>query len=231
MKGTRGEIVELLRERGELTIQGLIEHLTLAPAAIRRHLDILVGEGVVEYRSIKQSAGRPYYAYRLSERAREQLSTGYPRLMERLILETAALDASGVAEGRLLETVFDRVSDRLVAEHGAQIQGTTLEERVDSVTSALREEGILAAWSRQADGYHLYNTNCPHYRAARASSGICCSSERRAISLLLDAEVEQVNRIAEGRSVCEYIVPTAGLGTQDSGLSEEPSVSTSEMGI
>jgi predicted ArsR family transcriptional regulator len=219
VKGTRAEIVELLRDRGELTVQGLIEHLPLAPAAIRRHLDILVGEGNVEYRSVKQSTGRPYYAYRLSERAREQFSTGYPRLMERLILETAALDTATVAEGHLLETVFDRVSDRLVAEHGGQIHGKTLGERVESVTSALREEGILATWSRQADGYHLYNTTCPHYRAARASSGICCSSERRAIALLLDTEVEQINRIAEGRALCEYIVPERGLRTQDSGLS------------
>lgn len=216
MKGTRGEVVELLRQHGELSLQALMEHLPLAPAALRRHLDILSGEGVVEVRSVKQAAGRPYYAYRLSERAKEQLSNDYPKLMERLIRETAALDIAAVSEGKLLETVFDRVSDCLVAEHGREVQGKTLEERVERVTAALREEGILAAWLRQADGYHLYNTNCPHYRAALASSGICCSSERRAIALLLGAEVEQVGRIAEGRPICEYIVPVHEILLEES---------------
>jgi predicted ArsR family transcriptional regulator len=80
---------------------------------------------------------------------------------------------------------------------------------VDSVTRALRTEGILEEWTKQADGYHLLNASCPYHRAARASSGRCCDSERRAIALLLDAEVEQIGRIAEGGPCCEYVVHAA----------------------
>jgi predicted ArsR family transcriptional regulator len=206
VKGTRGEIVELLRRHGELTVHGLMELLSLAPAALRRHLDILVGEGTVEFRAVKQATGRPHFVYRLTEAAYERLSTGYPRLMERLIEEAAALPARSQKGNVVLDTLFAGVSDRLVAEHRLQVRGQTMQERVDSVTTALREEGILEEWSKQADGYHLYNGNCPYHSAARASSGRCCASERRAIALLLDADVEQVGRITEGGPVCEYIV-------------------------
>jgi predicted ArsR family transcriptional regulator len=209
VKGTRGEIVELLRQHGEMTVHGLMEHVSVAPAALRRHLDILAGEGTVEYRAVKQAAGRPHYVYRLTERAREQLSTGYPRLMERLIEEVAALPEQPSEGTTLLDCVFAGISDRLVADHRLQVRGLTFQDRVDSVTTALREEGILDAWSKQDDGYHLYNGNCPYHRAARASSGRCCASERRAIALLLDTDVEQVGRIAEGGPVCEYIVHPA----------------------
>ncbi len=208
MKGTRGEIVELLRRQGEMTIHALMEHVAVAPAALRRHLDILAAEGTVEYRAVKQATGRPYYAYRLTERAREQLATGYPRLMERVIEEAAALPRLGDGAA-ILDTIFTGISDRIVAEHRPQIHGQTMQDRVDSVTVALREEGILEGWSKQPDGIHLYNGNCPYRRAARASSGRCCDSERRAIALLLDTDVEQVGRIAEGRPVCEYIVRQA----------------------
>jgi predicted ArsR family transcriptional regulator len=209
VKGTRDEIVELLRRHGELTVHGLIDQVALAPAALRRHLDILVGEGTVEYRAVKQAAGRPHYVYRLTDVARERLSTGYPRLMERLIEEAAALPARESADSPILDTLFTGISDRLVADHRGQVRGETVQERVDSVTAALRDEGILEEWSKQDDGFHLYNVSCPYHRAARASSGRCCDSERRAIALLLDAEVEQVGRIAEGSPVCEYIVRPA----------------------
>ncbi len=209
VKGTRGEIVELLRQQGEMTIHGLMEHVAVAPAALRRHLDILAAEGTVEYRAVRQETGRPYYAYRLTEQAREQLTTGYPRLMERLIEEAAALPPSEPGGGDLLDTIFTCVSDRIVAEHRPQVHGQTIQDRVDSVTAALREEGILEGWSKQPDGIHLYNGSCPYRRAARASRGRCCASERRAIALLLDTEVEQVGRIAEGGPVCEYIVHQA----------------------
>jgi predicted ArsR family transcriptional regulator len=206
VKGTRGEIVELLRRHGEMSIHGLMEHVDVAPAAMRRHLDILAAEGTVEYRAVKQATGRPYYAYRLTERAREQLATGYPRLMERMIEEAASLPQRTDDGVELLDTIFTGISDRIVADHRPQVHGQTMQDRVDSVTAALREEGILEGWSRQADGIHLYNGNCPYRRAARASSGRCCASERRAIALLLDTDVEQVRRIAEGGPVCEYIV-------------------------
>jgi predicted ArsR family transcriptional regulator len=209
VKGTRGEIVELLQHHGELTIHDLTEHLALAPAALRRHLDILVGEGTVDVRSVKQAMGRPHYVYCLTERARERLSTGYPKLMERLIEQAAALESPTGEEVPLLDALFAGISDRLVADHRPEIQGPTIQDRVESLTSALREEGILQEWSKRDDGYHLYNASCPYHRAAQASSGRCCDSERRAIALLLDADVEQVGRIAEGRPVCEYIVHAA----------------------
>lgn len=206
MKGSRVEIVELLRRHGELTVQGLVEHLQLAPAALRRHLDILAGEGTIDVRSVKQATGRPHYVYRLTDAAYERMSTGYPRLMERLIEEAAALPQRSRKGNVLLDTLFAGISDRLVADHKYEVRGQTIRDRVESVTTALREEGILEDWSEEPDGFHLYNGNCPYHRAARASSGRCCASERRAIALLLDAEVEQVGRIAEGGSVCEYIV-------------------------
>ncbi|HTE84361.1 MAG TPA: ArsR family transcriptional regulator, partial [Dehalococcoidia bacterium] len=136
MKGSRGEIVDLLRRHGEMTIHGLMERLSLAPAALRRHLDILVGEGTVDFRAVKQATGRPHYAYRLTEAAHERLSTGYPRLMERLIEEAAALPSQSRKGNVLLDTLFAGVSDRLVAEHKFQVRGHTIQDRVDSVTAA-----------------------------------------------------------------------------------------------
>jgi predicted ArsR family transcriptional regulator len=208
MKGTRAQIVALLRERGECTVAEMAGAVGIAPAALRRHLEILAGEGTVEYRSVKQAAGRPYFAYQLTERAREAAVNDYPRLLERLVTEVAALDGAQMAvkDGReLLATVFENMSEHMADDYRSRVQGETLEQRVSSLTEALKDEGIVERWQRQADGFHLSTSVCPHRRAALVAHALC-DSEARLIAKLLDADVEQVGRVVDGAPVCEYLV-------------------------
>jgi len=227
MKGTRGEIVALLRERGECTVADLAEAIGIAPAALRRHLEILAGEGTVEYRAVKQPTGRPYFAYRLTEQAREAAVNDYPRLLERLVTEVAALDRTQTADkdGReLLATVFANMTRHVAADYQARIRGETLEERVASVTEVLREEGIVERWSKQPDGFHLATSICPHRRVALATHGLC-DSEARLIATLLGTEVEQVGRVVDGAPACEYVVKSYQL----SAISGQPEASTGDL--
>lgn len=207
MKGTRAQIVELLRGRDEMSVAELSDALDIAPPALRRHLDILAGEGTVEYRAIKQQMGRPYFAYRLSERARESTAAGYARLLERLLVEAAETKVGdgGGAGHRLLELLMDRLSQSLMEDYRPRVHGRTLEERVRSLIEAMRAEGILEHWETRADGIHLFNRACPHRRAALAAHELC-SSERRAIASLLGEDVDQVGRMVDGSSCCEYVI-------------------------
>lgn len=219
MRGTREQIVTLLRERGELTVAHLAEAIGIAPAALRRHLDILVGEGTVEYRAVKQATGRPYFAYQLTERAREAAVNDYPRLLERLVSEVAALnrDQTSAMDGReLLATVFANMTEHLAENYQSRVQGATLEERVSSLTEALRNEGIVERWDRQADGIHLSTSTCPHRRAALVAHSLC-DSEARLIAKLLGQDVEQVGRMVDGAQVCEYLVRCDGPGNAPAG--------------
>jgi len=212
MKGTREQIVALLRERGESTVANLAESVGIAPAALRRHLEILAGEGTVEYRSVKQPTGRPYFAYRLTERAREAVVNDYPRLLERLVTEVAALDRGQMVakDGReLLATVFENMTEHLAQDYRPSVQGETLEEQVSSLTAALKNEGIVERWDKRADGIHLSTSTCPHRRAAVAAHGLC-DSEAHLIAKLLGRDVEQVGRMVDGAPVCEYLVRCDG---------------------
>ena len=204
MKGRRGQMVELLRQRGELSVAELSEELDIAAPALRRHLEILASEGTVEYRAVKQATGRPYFAYRLTEQAHEAAATGYPRLLERLIHEAAAMpDGSGRV---LLESLLERMSDHLAEDYRSRVRGKTVAERARSLTEALRGEGILEDWEQREDGIHLFNSTCPHRRAAVAAEGSLCASERRAIALLLGEEVDQVSRMVDRNGCCEYVI-------------------------
>ncbi|MHB8576918.1 MAG: helix-turn-helix transcriptional regulator [Dehalococcoidia bacterium] len=205
MKGTRELALDLLRQRGELTVAELAQVLEIAAPAVRRHLDILASEGLVDYRTVKQHTGRPYFVYFPTERARERESTGYSRLVERLLREVSALDDGAGTGHRLLETVLDRMSEHLAEEHRGKIHGATLVERVASLVSTLSVEGVLDDFEIHEDGVHLVNSTCPYRRAAIANPALC-HSEARAITMLLGTEVEQMSRIADGQHRCEYVV-------------------------
>jgi predicted ArsR family transcriptional regulator len=225
MKSTRDEIAALLRQRPEWTVAELAEQLDIAPAAARRHLEILAAEGTVEHRSVKQATGRPYFAYRLTEQAREAAANGYPRLLERFVSGVVALgpeETATVRDGRqILDSVFGQMSESLAADYRDRVHGDTVEERVQSLTDALRGEGLVDTWEKRPDGFHLATHACPHRRAALLTSGLC-TAEARAIERLLGANVEQTARLVEGAPFCEYLVrePVA-LSTQPSLTAEQ----------
>jgi hypothetical protein len=83
--------------------------------------------------------------------------------------------------------------------------GASLEEKVAQISEALKAEGILDTWTREADSFRLLNSSCPYRRAAEATTGPC-RLDRLAIQLLLGVPVEQVGRVIEGHPYCEYVV-------------------------
>ena len=210
MKGTRGQIVELLRQRGELSVAALCAALDIAAPALRRHLDILTAEGLVAHRAVKQPTGRPYFGYRLTEQAQEAAATGYARLLERLLQDAAAMPA-GDGGRPLLDALLERMSEHLAEDYRSRVRGETLEERVRSLTEALGAEGILEDWETREDGIHLFTKTCPYRRAAMAAHELC-GSERRAIARLLGEEVDQVGRLVDGHPCCEYVVRPQAAG-------------------
>ncbi len=203
MHGTREHVLEFLVQRREARVEELARELAISPVAVRRHLDNLRADGLVDVRSVKQATGRPYYAYHPTERALGSLPAGYADLLERVLRSVEDReDVTSAVASRMAESV----AARHVGEVGHAVQG----ERIVQVTESLRQEGILDGWHAEHDGYHLVNGSCPYLKAAEVSK-LPCESDRKAIELLLGTDVVQLNRIVDGSPVCEYLVKaTAG---------------------
>ncbi|HLB23603.1 MAG TPA: ArsR family transcriptional regulator [Dehalococcoidia bacterium] len=207
MSSTRDQIRERLA-RGEATVSEIADALGMNHANIRRHLEVMRGEDLVDIRIQRHEVGRPAYVYRLSERALDQ-NAQYPRLVNRLVKRLAALpDAEPV-----LEQVFDGVADEIAGAYRPMVTGATVEERVAETSLALKEEGIVDHWRKDADGFHLMNTNCPYRKAAEVTDAPC-HADHKVVQLLVGAPVEQVSRIVDGKHMCEYVVRDSGQGAQ-----------------
>ena len=207
-EGTKAEILRLLQGWGEATVAHLAQALDMSPAAVRRHLDGLRAERLVDARPQRQAVGRPSFLFYATDRAEELTSAGYSRLLNRMfrgLVELRPDEVSGQPGRKLLGRVFEGVAEGVAEQYGPQVAGETLEERVPQATRALRAEGILDHWDRRPGGFRLTNSTCPYRRAALATEE-ACSADRLAIQLLLGRPVEQVGRVVEGHPFCEYVV-------------------------
>lgn len=196
---------DVLAARGEATVADITAILGLNAANIRRHLEVMRAEGLVDVRIQRHDVGRPSYAYRLTERA-EEMTAHYPRLVDRIFRRMAALPADQAAEGRhLMSQVFEGVAEDIAGTYRRQVTGATVAERVAETSLALKDEGIVDHWRKDEDGFHLMNTACP-YRKAAESSDAPCHADHRVVELLVGAPVDQVSRVIDGKPMCEYVV-------------------------
>src|SRR3990170_6857140 len=132
METTRQTILNILRRRNA-TVEDLTSELGLAPATVRRHLDILTRDGHVDVAQERRKTGRPHYVFSISEKGEDLFPKHYVRITNRLIDEIVALspdETAGRAGSELADLVFEKMAHRLAQRIAPRMQGDTLAERV-----------------------------------------------------------------------------------------------------
>ena len=209
METTRQTILAILRRHGQATVDELTKELALAPATVRRHLDILGRDGHVSVTQQRRRTGRPHYVFSLTEAGEALFPKHYVRITNRLIDEIVALTPSETAgrDGRdLAGLVFEKMAQRLAQRVGPRIHGGSLGERVRAATEALAEEGIAFEVEEAADGYLLVGHGCPCPRVVEGGGHIC-AHDQGLLTLLLGTDVTCAEPAAAAREgYCAYRV-------------------------
>jgi predicted ArsR family transcriptional regulator len=208
METTRQTILSILRRRAA-TVDDITNQLHLAPATVRRHLDILTRDGHVVVEQERRRTGRPHFVYSISEKGEELFPKHYVRITNRLIDEIVALspDETSGRDGRdLAQLVFEKMAHRLAHKIAPQIHGAKLAARLTAATEALAAEGIVFDVEPYQDGFLLIGHGCPCPRVA-PQPGHACAHDQRLLTLLLSADVSYVAPAEVGREgFCAYYV-------------------------
>lgn len=77
---TRDKILQMLKTKGELSAKEITEFIGITSMAVRRHINTLEKEGLIESKTIRQPMGRPSAIYRLTEQAEDFFPTSIIRL-------------------------------------------------------------------------------------------------------------------------------------------------------
>jgi predicted ArsR family transcriptional regulator len=202
MQSTRQEILEILKEERQATVEDLAERLELTPMTIRHHLNVLQAQNLVVASKVRRSqkVGRPRLVYTLTESADELFPQSYGELARHLVSEVK--DTVGEEETR---AIFGRIADRIVNEAPAPIPGQSFEERMEQVTGFLERLGFILRWEKTDEGYVFTNINCPYRRVAAEHTELC-AMDTMIINGLLGVEPRRLGSLREGDTACTALI-------------------------
>jgi predicted ArsR family transcriptional regulator len=210
--GTRARVARLILEHGPVTASTLGERLGLTPAAIRRHLDNLVAEGMVEARDarphVRRGRGRPARVFAITEAGRDAFHHGYDDLASsalRFLAEKAGPEAVSEFARRQVADLERRYRPLLAA--------VPPQHRVRLLAEALSNDGYAASAGdapAPGGGDQLCQHHCPVAHVATEFPELC-EAEVEVFSRLLGTPVRRLATIAHGDGVCTTHVTPRGI--------------------
>lgn len=209
MQSVRRRITEILKENGSATVAELAAMLGMAQVSVRHHLDVLVGEDLVELTGVRRhdGAGRPSQMYALTPQAARLFPQRNDALVGKLLVDLKATLPPGEF-GELLA----RMGRTTAHEAPAASSEQTLEERLDDIAQFLTERGYAARWEGCNGRYELHACNCPYAGVADHHPELCSMDLAMMRQLLPDAVRVQTQAI-DGAARCTYRIqlqPTPG---------------------
>jgi predicted ArsR family transcriptional regulator len=210
--GTRARIARLILENGPVTAAGLSARLGLTPAAVRRHLDNLLADGMVEARNARVYAsrgrGRPARMFAITDAGRSVFEHAYDDLATsalRFLAETAG-------PGAIARFARRQISE-LERRYRPVVEAAAPADRVKALAAALSGDGYAASSGRApavGAGEQLCQHHCPVAHVA-AEYPQLCEAETEAFARLLGTPVQRLATIAHGDGVCTTHVTAPSL--------------------
>ena len=199
LPATRREVLDLLKKKGEQSVDQLASLTGLTISAVRQQLAGLQRDGLVGYRQRRSGPGRPLHLYHLTPAA-EGL---YPRAYAELTNEL--LDYVGDAEPELVNQIFGRRRQRRIENAQRRLAGKDFEGKIQELTSILDGDGYLAESVAEPDGsFLIVEHNCAILGIA-LRYGQACGTELDFIRTILpEATVERISHMVQGASNCSY---------------------------
>jgi predicted ArsR family transcriptional regulator len=211
-RGTRARIARLILENGPATATGLSARLGLTPAAVRRHLDNLIADGMIEARSARparaRGRGRPARLFAITDAGRSAFEHAYDDLATsalRFLAELAGPDAVAEFARRKIADLENRYREA--------VGSGSPSERVRALAEALSADGYAASASgapAAGGGEQLCQHHCPVAHVA-AEYPQLCEAETEAFGRLLGTPVQRLATIAHGDGVCTTHVTPPSL--------------------
>ncbi len=203
---TRERVARSILQNGPSSAAELAERLGLTPAAVRRHLDHLAAEAVVEAQEPRshgqRGRGRPARVFALTEAGRDHFDQQYDDLAAqalRFLAETAGHDAV-VAFARRRVAFIERDYARVMADDPGL-------SPAEALAKVFTDEGYAASVrDLPVIGDQLCQQHCPVAHVAHEFPELC-EAETQAISKVLGTHVARLATIAHGDGVCTTCIP------------------------
>lgn len=203
---TRNRVARSILDHGPSTVAELATRLGLTQAAVRRHLDALVADDMVEAREQRvygaRTRGRPAKVFALTDGGRDAFDQSYDKLAADALRWIAEQEG-----GREAVAAFARA--RIAAQAGAYrraVESAPPEKRTEALAKALSGDGYAATARSAPVGEQLCQHHCPVAHVAEQFPQLC-EAETEFFAELLGTHVQRLATIAHGDGVCTTFIP------------------------
>lgn len=209
MNDTRRQIIDLLKERGQATVEELAGEMSVTCMAIRHHLNVLLGENLIDAETERRQngPGRPQKVYRLTETANDLFPTNYHDLASSIIYEIKADLGQEYLDGML-----ERIAARWLQEAPKFRPDQPVEERLEEAIAFLGEKGFQTTVEKVNGGYYLHNLTCPYHYVVMYHPEVC-KMDVYLFNKLLNTRVQPRKSIAAADQRCTYYIELEKNGT------------------
>ena len=206
---TRDAVARSILENGPSTAAALSEKLGFTPAGIRRHLDALVADGVLEARephaALVRGRGRPSKVFVMTDNGREKFEHSYDDLA------VAALKFMSAQVGeQSIKAFADSRADDIIKKASLSIAKRS--HKSEALATFLSDQGYAASVAVKTHGEEICQHHCPIAHVA-AEFPQLCEAETRAFSELLGTHVQRLATIAHGDGVCTTFIPKSATSS------------------
>ena len=205
-------VARTLLQSGPSTAADIALTLGLSGAAVRKQLDSLLAQGLVESSErapygpaalhAKRGRGRPSRVFMLTAVGRARFGEHQESLsLSAVKYIDSATGGSGVAEFAAI------IARDFVNRHREISELATIEERAVALIDALNQDGFAATETIGLyDSTQICQHNCPMGDVAVEFPAMC-EEETKAFSELTGVHVTRLATIAKGNAVCTTLVP------------------------
>ena len=209
-KTTRERVLLTLLRQQRCTINMLATAVDINPISVRHHISKLEAEGLVTSEEERHGVGRPRRVYYLTEKGLELFPSRYLQLTIRLIEQLKETMPEA-----MVDRLFAQMAEDVASEYVSQVNGLSMEDRLDLVTTLLGNEGFTVEWEQQGNEYHIREISCPYYHIGQSHPEVC-SVDQTLISTMLSVPAEKVKCVLNGDTHCTYVVPKSILVESES---------------
>nr|WP_202460193.1 ArsR family transcriptional regulator [Streptomyces sp. SID1328] len=208
-RSTRNRVARSILDHGPSTVAELAGRLGLTQAAVRRHLDALAADDVVQAREQRvygaRTRGRPAKVFALTACGRDAFDQSYDQLAADAMRWIAEREGGDEAVAAFARARFAAQA----ATYRKAVEGVEPERRAEALARALTADGY-AATARSAplpqQGEQLCQHHCPVAHVAEQFPQLC-EAETEFFAELLGTHVQRLATIAHGDGVCTTFIP------------------------
>mgnify|MGYP002133243869 CR=1 FL=1 len=204
---TREAVARSVLENGPSTAVVLGERLSLTPAGIRRHLDALVADGILEARephaALLRGRGRPSKVFVMTDSGREKFEHSYDDLAVAALKFMSAQSGEHLVKQFALSRAEDIERKATAALNDSMNKG---KNKTEVLATFLSDQGYAASVESRGVGEEICQHHCPIAHVA-AEFPQLCEAETELFSKLLGTHVQRLATIAHGDGVCTTFVP------------------------